>query len=234
MLRDSFFVPTNPEKRLLLSLKTLNVATQYVNQWSRIAYPTYASSSTMPGIIHCTVWFVLSFLFGFAAGVTQGMKEWRMREEGRDLEDGPVEVRATRARAREKGRALLCDIRRYTSLSANAGPPFLTPIKRPPSSSPRVRFFADCNQVGGGLEEEEGDLGRQGGGEERRAAYTRNIAHSINIVHSMHIAEEGVLRRGARTRHLGFGRFLTFKSTRDASYCLILYFPIRSTPSSSP
>ena len=80
------------DKRLLLSLKTANVATQYVNQWSRIAYPDYVSSSTMPGIVHTTVWFVLSFLFGFSAGVLQGMKEWKLREEGKDLDDGPLEI----------------------------------------------------------------------------------------------------------------------------------------------
>ena len=46
----------------------------------------------MPGVVLCNVFFALSFAAGIPAGILQGMKEGKLREEVEDLEDGPVEI----------------------------------------------------------------------------------------------------------------------------------------------
>merc|ERR1712178_127011 len=84
---DFYGVPTDDiwfnvsvcKRSACLFLKFLNITCQWVNQWSRVAYPTYEDANTYPGNFYCNVFFGASFLSGVIAAVIQLKVEARLR-----------------------------------------------------------------------------------------------------------------------------------------------------------
>ena len=78
-------------RRVLTVCLVLNAVFQWVNQWSRIAYPSYSSSNSMPGAVLTNVFFAASFVFGIGGGIAQGVMEGKLRKENEGKFEGKVE-----------------------------------------------------------------------------------------------------------------------------------------------
>ena len=98
-----FYVPQARRKRLVV-LYLLNCVCQYVNQLSRIAYPTYESSNSMPGRVWVNVFFVGSFAFGIWGGVSQLVQETRLHRALTPwFGPGPVDLAKEAVRLKRAG-----------------------------------------------------------------------------------------------------------------------------------
>jgi hypothetical protein len=74
-----FHIPRRPRVVIISSLIASTLA-HAATQTSRVIYPTYELSGTMPGVLICNGTFVLAMLLGIFAGIVQGMEEKRLRK----------------------------------------------------------------------------------------------------------------------------------------------------------
>jgi hypothetical protein len=90
---DKIWFHLSTGSRLFITvLLILNMAFQWVNQWSRIKWNDFESSNEMPGLLYTNVFFGASFVCGIGGAVYQAVCESKKRRETPGKFPGPFDA----------------------------------------------------------------------------------------------------------------------------------------------